>query len=226
MRNSKQYPVNYPPSRRGNTPTILANSEPSPPSSATSVKLPAIWTPTPYRMPAGNTRHSPCKGFLVRCHLRHPSLIVRGSLPWEPFMNRVRQANDCVQLNNKRYTDKKFLSRSIGLAILRPPIGYWNESYRSRIAETSGSYHLFAFNHRTLNDAQRLSCLIYTTEARKPGYYESQRGARGHRTGDQIRRPRGIVGCPYPSGDDPPGTDRQRSSPARRGAIPSSVRSL
>jgi len=51
---------------------------------------------------------------------------------------------------------------------------YWNQRFRSRIAETSGNHHLFAFNHRMLNHARRLSCLIYSMEARDSEYYESQ----------------------------------------------------
>ena len=49
---------------------------------------------------------------------------------------------------------------------------YWTAGFRLRIAETSRNHHLLEFYRRTINHSRRLSCLIYSMEARDPPYYE------------------------------------------------------
>ncbi len=51
---------------------------------------------------------------------------------------------------------------------------HWNARFRSRIAESSGNHHLIEFYRRTVNHTRRLSCLIYSMEARDPDYYAAQ----------------------------------------------------
>lgn len=51
---------------------------------------------------------------------------------------------------------------------------HWNARFRSRIAESSGNHHLIEFYRRMVNQTRRLSCLIYTMEARDPDYYATQ----------------------------------------------------
>ena len=51
---------------------------------------------------------------------------------------------------------------------------FWNVSFRTRIARSSGNHHLIDFHRRVLNHARRLSHMIYTMEARDPAHYGSQ----------------------------------------------------
>ena len=60
------------------------------------------YTPLPLQVVPGSASRPPTRASLSE------ALFLE-----EPFMNSVRQANDCVQLNNMRYIDKKILSRSI-----------------------------------------------------------------------------------------------------------------
>ncbi len=73
--------------RGGVEDTFLVISEPSLPSSTTTVRVPWISTPTRYRMSAGITRLSPGKRLLVGCHVRppvpvFPRLSSTGSPSW------------------------------------------------------------------------------------------------------------------------------------------------
>lgn len=51
---------------------------------------------------------------------------------------------------------------------------YWNATFRMRIAETRRNHHLMEFYRRTVNHSRRLSCLIYSMEARDPPHYDRQ----------------------------------------------------
>jgi DNA-binding GntR family transcriptional regulator len=51
---------------------------------------------------------------------------------------------------------------------------HWNAAFRSRIAATSGNWHLIEFHRRVANQARRLSCLIYAREAKDGAYYQQQ----------------------------------------------------
>ena len=51
---------------------------------------------------------------------------------------------------------------------------YCNARFRTRIAETSHNHHLLEFHRRMINHTRRLSCLIYSMEAREAVYYTGQ----------------------------------------------------
>jgi DNA-binding GntR family transcriptional regulator len=51
---------------------------------------------------------------------------------------------------------------------------HWNAAFRSRIAATSGNWHLIELHRRVANQARRLSCLIYAREAKDDSYYLQQ----------------------------------------------------
>ena len=68
------------------------------------------------------------------------------------------QARQCEAVSNHRYLDAS----------------HWNARFRSRIAESSHNHHLTEFHRRIVNHTRRLSCLIYSMEARDPDYYAGQ----------------------------------------------------
>ena len=51
---------------------------------------------------------------------------------------------------------------------------YWNAGFRTRIAVTSRNHHLLEFYRRMINHTRRLSCFIYSMEARDAAYYRTQ----------------------------------------------------
>lgn len=71
-------------------------------------------------------------------------------------------------------TDMQAKQRGAILAHQYLEASYWNASFRTRIAATSQNHHLLEFYRRMINHTRRLSCLIYSMEARDAAYYRVQ----------------------------------------------------